>query len=68
MKGNIMSIFMLERRRQIEGLYRQLELVRRKQKNLLVSDTEYLTVDNIHLLEIEEETLLSRILKLKATG
>ena len=63
-----MSIFMLERRRQIEGLYRQLELVRRKQKNLLVSDTEYLTVDNIHLLEIEEETLLSRILKLKATG
>lgn len=63
-----MSIFMLERRRQIEGLYRQLELVRRKQKNLLVSDTEYLTVDNIHLLEIEEETLLSRILKLKSTG
>ncbi len=63
-----MSIFMLERRRQIEGLYRQLELVRKKQKNLLVSDTEYLTVDNIHLLEIEEETLLSRILKLKATG
>ena len=61
-----MSIFMLERRRQIEGLYRQLELVRMKQKNLLISNTEYLTIDNIHLLDIEEETLLSRILKLKA--
>jgi hypothetical protein len=58
---------MLERRRQIEGLYRQLELVRMKQKNLLISDTEYLTIDNIHLLDIEEESLLSRILKLKAT-
>ena len=61
-----MSIFMLERRRQIEGLYRQLELVRMKQKNLLISNTEYLTIDNIHLLDIEEETFLSRILKLKA--
>lgn len=63
-----MGIFMLERRRQIEGLYRQLELVRRKQKNLIISDTEYLTIDNINLLEIEEENLLSRILKLKATA
>ena len=59
---------MLERRRQIEGLYRQLELVRRKQKNLIISDTEYLTIDNINLLEIEEENLLSRILRLKATA
>lgn len=63
-----MGIFMLERRRQIEGLYRQLELVRRKQKNLIISDTEYLTIDNINLLEIEEENLLSRILRLKATA
>ncbi len=63
-----MSIFMLERRRQIEGLYRQLEMVRRKQKNLLISNTEFLTLDNINFLEMEEENLLSRILKLKATA
>ncbi len=59
---------MLERRRQIEGLYRQLEMVRRKQKNLLISNTEFLTLDNINFLEMEEENLLSRILKLKATA
>jgi hypothetical protein len=59
---------MLERRRQIEGLYQQLDLVRRKQKNLIISNIEYLTLDNINLLEIEEENLLSRILRLKATA
>lgn len=63
-----MGIFMLERRRQIEGLYQQLDLVRRKQKNLIISNIEYLTLDNINLLEIEEDNLLSRILRLKATA
>ena len=63
-----MGFFMLERRRQIEGLYQQLDLVRRKQKNLIISNIEYLTLDNINLLEIEEENLLSRILRLKATA
>lgn len=63
-----MGFFMLERRRQIEGLYQQLDLVRRKQKNLIISNIEYLTLDNINLLEIEEDNLLSRILRLKATA
>jgi len=63
-----MSIFMLERRRQIEGLYRQLELVRLKQKELIISNIELLTSDNISLLELEEEHLLSRILRLKTVS
>ncbi|MCW8850453.1 MAG: hypothetical protein OQJ81_10785 [Melioribacteraceae bacterium] len=62
-----MSLYFLEKRRQIEGLYRQLELVRNKQKDLIAKDIEKLTTDNISLLELEEEYLLSKILKLKAT-
>ncbi len=62
-----MSLNFLEKRRQVEGLYRQLDLVRSKQKKLFVMDVEKLTFDNINLLEMEEEYLLNKILKLKVT-
>lgn len=63
-----MSLFFLEKRRKIEGLYQQLELVRNKQKELILIDMEKLTSDNINFLELEEEVLLTKILKLKMTA
>ena len=63
-----LSLYFLEKRRQIEGLYRQLELVRNRQKRLFVKDVEKLTFGNISLLEKEEEHILSKILKLKVTA
>ena len=63
-----MSLNFLEKRRQVEGLYRQLDLVRSKQKKLFTFEVEKLTFDNINLLEMEEEYLLNKILKLKVTN
>lgn len=63
-----MSLYFLEKRRKIEGLYQQLELVRNKQKELILIDMEKLTSDNINFLELEEEVLLTKILKLKMTA
>jgi len=60
-----MSLFFLERRREIEGMYGMLELVRLDMKFLLINNTDCLTSDNINLLELEEEMLLSKIIKLK---
>ena len=63
-----MSLYFLEKRRKIEGLYQQLEPVRNKQKELILIDMEKLTSDNINFLELEEEVLLTKILKLKMTA
>ena len=64
----VVSLNFLEKRRQVEGLYRQLDLVRSKQKKLFAFEVEKLTFDNINLLEMEEEYLLNKILKLKVTN
>lgn len=63
-----MSLNFLEKRRQVEGLYRQLDEVRNKQKKLIIWEVENLTFHNINLLEMEEEYILNKILKLKVTG
>ena len=62
-----MSLFFLEKRRKIENMYRKLELVRLDMKFLLINNTECLTSDNINLLEMEEEALLGKIIKLKTS-
>ena len=48
-------------------MYRKLELVRLDMKFLLINNTECLTSDNIHLLEMEEEAILGKIIKLKTS-
>jgi type III secretory pathway lipoprotein EscJ len=53
------------RREQIEKLYYNLEIVRSNMKDLITNNLENLTPDNLHILELEEEKILSRILKLK---
>ena len=60
-----MGVQWLERRKQIESLYHHLELVRANMKSLITNNHENFTPDNIQLLEIEEEKILSRIVKLK---
>ncbi len=61
-----MGLHLLERRRQIESIYRSLEIVRYNMRSLLTDNVENLTLDNIQILELEEEKLLSRIVKLKS--
>ena len=60
-----MGIYFLDRRRKIEGVYRELEFVKSQMKSLIMMNTEQLTSDNIRLLELEEEKLLGRIVQLK---
>ena len=60
-----MGVQWYERRQQIESLYHHLELVRANMKALITKNHANLTPDNIELLEIEEEKILSRIVKLK---
>ena len=60
-----MSLYFLEKRRKIEGLYRKLEQIREEIKNLALNNSEYATPENINFLEIEEESIIARILKLK---
>ena len=60
-----MGIHLQHRRNQIESLYHHLELVRLNMKTLITNNLENLTSDNLHILELEEEKILSRILKLK---
>ena len=60
-----MGINWLEKRNQIESLYHNLELVRSNMKSLITKNLENLTSDNLYLLELEEEKILSRIIKLK---
>ena len=54
-----------ERRNQIERLYHRLEMVRALMKALIIDNLENLTSDNIHILEMEEERIISRIIRLK---
>ena len=61
-----MGVQWLDRRQQIESLYHHLELVRANMKALITNNLENLTPDNVQLLEMEEEKILSRIVKLKA--
>ncbi|MCB0729592.1 MAG: hypothetical protein KDC88_01055 [Ignavibacteriae bacterium] len=60
-----MSILVLEKRRKMEFLYRELERVRNQMKSLLTINVDELTIGNIRLLELEEEKLLSKLLKMK---
>lgn len=60
-----MSIQFLERRREIEGLYKKLKIIREQINFLINGHSEYATPDNIGLLELEEESILTRIVKLK---
>ena len=62
-----MRLFFLETRREIEAMYRKLEVVRLDMKFLIINSTERLTSDNINLLELEEEVLLGKIIKLKTS-
>ena len=62
-----MSLFFLETRREIEAMYRKLEVVRLDMKFLIINSIERLTSDNINLLELEEELLLGKIIKLKTS-
>lgn len=61
-----MGIYLLEKRREIEGLYKRLEIIRHQLKCLISSTSEYATPDNINLLEYEEESVLTKIIKLKS--
>ena len=61
----MMSILVLEKRRKMEFLYRELERVRNQMKSLLTINVDELTIGNIRLLELEEEKLLSKLLKMK---
>ena len=54
-----------ERRSQIENLYQHLELVRLNMRSLINDNIENLTSDNLYLLEMEEEKLINKIIKLK---
>ena len=60
-----MSLYFLETRRKIEGLYRKLAQVREQIKNLTLTNSEYATPENISFLEMEEESIITKILKLK---
>jgi len=60
-----MELQLHERRNQIEAMYHNLEIVRSNMRSLITNNFENLTSDNLHLLELEEEKLLSRIIKLK---
>ena len=60
-----MSLYFLEKRRTIEGLYRKLEQVREQIKNFAITNSEYATPENISFLEMEEESIITKILKLK---
>ena len=62
----IMSLYLLEKRREIEGLYKKLKFVREQLKTMVNINSEYSTYDNIGFLEFEEESLLTKILKLKS--
>lgn len=64
--GTRLSIYFLEKRREIEGVYKELANVKSQMKALLFDSTDNLTSENIRLLELEEEKLLSKIVRLKA--
>jgi len=61
----IMSIYMLEQRREIEGIYRRLGKLRKKLNSLYNSNNTQSCLGNIGLLEYEEETLIGKIFKIK---
>lgn len=60
-----MGVQFQRRRNQIENLYHHLEDVRTNMRSLITNNLDNLTLDNLHILEMEEERILSRILKLK---
>jgi hypothetical protein len=60
-----MSMFILEKRRQVEKIYKELDSVRSKMKMMFTFNIDNLTFANLQLLEKEEEYLLSKILKIK---
>jgi hypothetical protein len=61
-----MSLIYLKKRREIEGIYKKLELLRSDMKTMMVFGNEQFTLGNINLLEMEETKLINRLLRLKS--
>ena len=62
-----MSLFILEKRRQIEGKYKKLRNIRERIQNLLETSSSDAYLDNLRFLEYEEEALLTNIVKMKSS-